>query len=100
PKRAPLPGPPRLGRIGTGGAVLAAGPAVGLLKLGHAEAVLYGAAVVYGIAAALNLRLPHPRMRGGEAGGARLGRVPQLTAPAIGAAGLRAASGFLLFALA
>jgi hypothetical protein len=30
----------------------------------------------------------------------RFGSIPQLTAPAIGAAGLRAASGFLLFALA
>ena len=38
----------RLGRIATGGAVLAAGPAFALLKLGDAEAVLYGAAVVYG----------------------------------------------------
>ena len=56
----------RLGRIATGGAVLAAGPAFGLLQLGGAEAVLYGAALAYGIAAALNLRLPHPRVRGGQ----------------------------------
>jgi len=91
----------RLGRIATGGAVLAAGPAFGLLKLGgDAEAVLYGAAVTYGIAAALNLRLPHPKLRGGQAEVSKLGAIPQLTAPAIGAAGLRAASGFLLFALA
>jgi hypothetical protein len=91
----------RLGRIAAGGAVLAAGPAFGLLRLtGDAEAVLYGAAVVYGIAAALNLRLPHPRVRGGGAVVTRRGAIRQLTAPAIGAAGLRAASGFLLFALA
>jgi hypothetical protein len=90
----------RLGRIATGGAVLAAGPALGLLKLGGAEAVLYGAAVTYAIAALLNLRLPHPTVRGGQAEVSRLGAIPQLTAPAIGAAGLRAASGFLLFALA
>jgi hypothetical protein len=90
----------RLGRIGTGGAVLAAGPAFALLRLGEAEAVLYGAAVVYGVAALLNLRLPHPQVTGGQAEVTKRGAIPQLTAPAIGAAGLRAASGFLLFALA
>ena len=90
----------RLGRIAAGGAVLAAGPAFALLKLGGAEAVLYGAAGVYAIAALLNLRLPNPRLKGGHAEVSRLGAIPQLTAPAIGAAGLRAASGFLLFALA
>jgi len=90
----------RLGRIGVGAALLAAGPALALLRLGNAEATLYGAAVVYGIAAALNLRLPNPRVRGGKAEATRTGSIPALTAPAIGAAGLRAASGFLLFALA
>ncbi|MGA9160551.1 MAG: hypothetical protein WB297_06760 [Actinomycetota bacterium] len=90
----------RLGRIATGGALLAAGPALALLKLGSAEAVLYGAAVAYGIAALLNLRLPHAHVKGGQAEVSKLGAIPQLTAPAIGAAGLRAASGFLLFALA
>jgi hypothetical protein len=90
----------RLGRIGVGGAVLGAGPALALLKLGGASAVLYGAALTYGVAALLNLRLPHPRVAGGPAVVSRTGAIPQLTAPAIGAAGLRAASGFLLFALA
>lgn len=90
----------RLGRIGVGAALLAAGPALALLQLGDAEATLYGAAVVYAIAAALNLRLPNPRVRGGEAEATRTGSITALTAPAIGAAGLRAASGFLLFALA
>jgi hypothetical protein len=90
----------RLGRIAAGGALLAAGPAFGLLELGGAEAVLYGAAVVYGITAMLNLRLPHPHVKGGQAEVSKRGAIPQLTAPAIGAAGLRAASGFLLFALA
>jgi hypothetical protein len=90
----------RLGRIGVGGAVLAAGPALALLQLGDAEAALYGAAVVYAVAAMLNLRLPNPRVRGGEAEVSRTGSIRALTAPAIGAAGLRAASGFLLFALA
>jgi hypothetical protein len=90
----------RLGRIAAAGAILAAGPGVALFKLGEAEAVLYGAAVVFGIGALLNLRLPHPHVKGGPAEVTRLGAIPQLAAPAIGAAGLRAASGFLLFALA
>ena len=90
----------RLGRIGVGGALLAGGPALGLLELGGAEATLYGAAVAYGVAAGLNLRLPHPRVRGGEGEVTRTGAIAALTAPAIGAAGLRAATGFLLFALA
>jgi hypothetical protein len=90
----------RLGRIAAGGAVLAAVLGLALWKLGGAEAVLYGAAAVYAVAAALNLRLPHPHVKGGHAEVSRLGAIPQLTAPAIGAAGLRAASGFLLFALA
>jgi len=90
----------RLGRIGVGGAVLAAGPALLLLKLGGTAAVLTGAAAVYLVAALLNLRLPHPHLPGGTGEASRRGAIPQLTAPAIGAAGLRAASGFLLFALA
>ena len=90
----------RLGRIAAGGAVLAAVPGLALWKLGGAQAVLYGAAVVYAVAALLNLRLPHAHMKGGQAKVSRLGAIPQLAAPAIGAAGLRAASGFLLFALA
>ncbi len=90
----------RLGRIGVGGALLAAVPAYALLKIDGAEAALYGAAVVYAIAAGLNLRLPVPHARAGEASATRTGSIPALTAPAIGAAGLRAATGFLLFALA
>jgi hypothetical protein len=66
---------------------------------------LYGAAVVYGIAALVNLRLPHPAVAERPSEVARgllskTGANPQLAAPAIGAAGLRAATGFLLFALA
>jgi hypothetical protein len=90
----------RLGRIGVGASLLAAGPALALLWLGDAEAALYGAAAVYAVAALLNLRLPKPSVRGGEARVSRTGSIPALTAPAIGAAGLRAATGFLLFALA
>ncbi|HET7236573.1 MAG TPA: hypothetical protein VFK59_09095 [Actinomycetota bacterium] len=90
----------RLGRIGVGGAILGAAPALALLKLGGATAALYGAAATYGVAAFLNLRLPHPHVPSGPAEVSRRGAIPQLAAPAIGAAGLRAASGFLLFALA
>jgi hypothetical protein len=90
----------RLGRIAVGGAALAAGPAVLLFKMGDAPAVLYGAAVVYGSTALMNLRLPHPRLRGGRGEASRLGAISQLAVPAIGGAGLRAASGFLLFSIA
>ena len=91
----------RLGRISVGGALLAAGPGLLVLKIGDATAVLYVAALVYAVSALMNLQLPHPRVPKGEAREVgRLGNVPELTAPAIGAAGLRAASGFLLFALA
>jgi hypothetical protein len=90
----------RLGRIGVGGAILGAGPALLLLQLGDSTAVLYGAALAYTVTSVLNLRLPHPRTHGGTAEVSRRGAIPQLTAPAIGAAGLRAASGFLLFAIA
>lgn len=90
----------RLGRIGVGGAVLATGPGLLLLRFADAEGVLYLAAVAFAVTALVNLRLPHPRVLGGEGEVGRHGSIPQLTAPAIGAAGLRAASGFLLFALA
>ncbi|HEX9123897.1 MAG TPA: hypothetical protein VF984_11180 [Actinomycetota bacterium] len=90
----------RLGRIAVAGVILVAAPGLLLLKLGSAQAVLYGGAVVYGITALLNLRLPHPRVPRvkGEVG--PLGAIPALAAPALGAAGLRAANGFLLFLLA
>ena len=90
----------RLGRIAAGGALLAIGPGLLVLRIGNSPPVLYLAAVVYGAAAVLNLRLPHPRITGGAAEVTKMGAIAQLTAPAIGAAGLRAASGFLLFALA
>jgi hypothetical protein len=90
----------RLGRIGVGAAVLAALPAFALVRLANEEAALYGAAVVYAVTALLNLRLPSPRVRVGGAEVTRTGSIRALTAPAIGASGLRAATGFLLFALA
>jgi hypothetical protein len=90
----------RLGRIAAGGALLAIGPGLLALQFGGSRSVLYLAAVVYGTAAVLNLRLPHARLTGGDAEVTKTGAIARLTAPAIGAAGLRAASGFLLFALA
>ena len=90
----------RLGRIAVGGAALAV-PGLIVFQFGDATAVLYLAALVYAVSALLNLRLPHPHVpQGPDRPVGRLGSVPELTAPAIGAAGLRAASGFLLFALA
>lgn len=90
----------RLGRVAVFGVVLASVPGLLLLKLGGSKAVLLGAVGVYAIATALNLRLPHPRMRAEGAELGPRGSIPQLRAPAIGAAGLRAASGFLLFLFA
>jgi hypothetical protein len=91
----------RLGRISVGGVLLASGPGLLVLRLGDATSVLYLAAAAYALSALLNVRLPHARVpKGGAEEVGRLGSIPQLTAPAIGAAGLRAASGFLLFALA
>jgi hypothetical protein len=90
----------RLGRIAVGGAVLTALPGVLLLEIGGAQAVLYGAAIVYATCSLLNLRLPRARVPKAEGQVGRRGAISALTAPAIGAAGLRLASGFLLFTLA
>ena len=92
----------RMGRVAAGGFLLAAIPGFALLKAGDPTAVLYLAAAVYGISMLLNLRLPNPRVpeRTEAEPVEKLGRIPSLTLPAAGAAGLRAASGFLLFLLA
>jgi hypothetical protein len=91
----------RLGRIAVAGALAAAPFGYLLLKLWGAPGPIYLAAGVYAISASMNIRLPHPLTKGAprqEVG--RRGRVPALTMPAIGAVGMRAASGFLLFLLA
>jgi hypothetical protein len=90
----------RLGRIAIGGAALVAAPGILLFKAGGAAAALYGAAAVYTVASLLNLRLPHPQVPVRRGQVSRLGAIPQLAAPAIGGAGLRAANGFLLFSIA
>jgi hypothetical protein len=90
----------RLGRVAATGALVATVPGLLALKTLDATAVLYLAAAVYGVTALLTLRLPQPpEIRVGGTTG-RLGRVPELALPALGTAGLRAASGFLLFLLA
>ena len=91
----------RLGRLAAIGAVVAAPLGFAFLKIWGSAGPIYLAALVYVASAMLNLRLPHPR-RGGLPPvpvGAR-GHIPDLAAPAVGAVGLRAASGFLLFLLA
>jgi hypothetical protein len=91
----------RLGRLSVAGAALGSAPGLLALRLGGSASTLYLAAAVYAVSALLNLRLPHPRVpRTAPREVGRLGRLPALTAPAIGAMGLRAASGFLLFTLA
>jgi hypothetical protein len=91
----------RLGRIAAVGAIVVAPFGIAALKIWGASGPIYLAAGVYAVSAALNLRLPHPRSSGLPAApvGPR-GRIPDLAVPAVGAVGLRAASGFLLFLLA
>ena len=90
----------RLGRVAVGGAIWAAPFGFAFLKLFGAAGPMYLAAAAYAASAALNLRLPQPRATGeGRPVGPR-GRIQALTLPAIGAVGMRAASGFLLFLMA
>jgi hypothetical protein len=91
----------RLGRLAAVGAILSAPIAFATVRLGGSSAAIYVAAIVYAASALLTLRLPHPgssptRRRGPG----RRGAVPALAVPAVGAVGMRAASGFLLFLLA
>jgi len=90
----------RLGRLAVVAAVLAAGPGLILLKLGGAKAVLELAALVYVVAALLNLRLPQPEVETTVGEVDRAGRVPHLAGAAAGTAALKGASGFLFFLLA
>ncbi len=107
----------RLGRLAAVGAILAAPVAYAALRLGGSPAVIYVAALIYAGSAALTLRLAHPDPTRVPAAGTRTppspvapsaagrqvgrrGAVPALAVPAVGAVGMRAASGFLLFLLA
>jgi hypothetical protein len=91
----------RLGRVAVGGVMVAAPFGLLALKLFGAAGPIYLAAAVYAACALLTLRLPHPHVkveRPAEVG--RRGRIPELAGAAVGAIGMRAGSGFLLFLLA
>jgi len=91
----------RLGRIAVAGALGAAPLGYVFLKVWGSAGPLYLAAVAYAGSAFITLRLPHPGRKGPaprEVG--PRGRIKALTVPAVGAVGMRAASGFLLFLLA
>ena len=90
----------RLGRVAVGGAIWAAPIGFAFLKLFGAAGPMYLAALAYAVSAALNLRLPRPRAMGERRPVGPRGRIHALTLPAIGAVGMRAASGFLLFLMA
>lgn len=91
----------RLGRMAVAGALAAAPLGYVFLKIWGAAGPLYLAAIAYAGSAFITLRLPHPGTSGvapREVG--PRGRIKALTVPAVGAVGMRAASGFLLFLLA
>jgi len=96
----------RLGRVGLAGAIAIAPFGILALKAVDPAAPLYIAAVIYAGSAALAARLPHPGTREpvvrapGDPDRAPMGRVRRLQLPAMGAVGMRAAAGFLLFLLA
>ena len=96
----------RLGRIAVAGAVAAVPVGWGALQLFGVSSPIYVAAVVYAVSAGLAVRLPQPRADAARPpreplrGGWSRGRLPHLAMPALGAIGLRAAGGFMLFLLA
>jgi hypothetical protein len=96
----------RLGRVGVAGAVAVVPFGVLAVKALDPAAPLYIAAVIYAVSASLAIRLPHPGRQPrptralGDPDRAPMGRVARLQLPAMGAAGMRAAAGFLLFLLA
>ena len=94
----------RLGRIAVAGAIGAAPVGFVALKVFGGAGPIYTAALVYGTSALCTIRLPHPgrlaeppHVRGIVA---TRGRIPRLALPAMGAIGIRAAGGFLLFLMA
>ncbi len=90
----------RLGRVAVAGGVLAAGPGIVLAATAGGPAALYLAAAVYAIAMLLSFRLTEPEDQGRPGLVGERGRVVSLTFPALAAAVLRGAGGFLLFLLA
>ena len=93
----------RLGRIAVAGAIGAAPIGFVMLKTFGGAGPIYTASAVYAVSAALTLRLPHPGQLASPPARrdvAHHGRIPQLALPAMGAIGIRAAGGFLLFLMA
>jgi hypothetical protein len=91
----------RLGRVAVAGALVAGPIGFASVKLFGGAGPLYLAVIAYAAAAALTTRLPDPgRAEREVAPVGRRGRIPQLTGPAMGAIGMRAAGGYLLFLLA
>ncbi|HEX2090666.1 MAG TPA: hypothetical protein VHI54_12215 [Actinomycetota bacterium] len=90
----------KLGRMSATGVAIAAAPGLVLLNFGGARSVLYLAAASFTVASLLNLRLAQPAASTTRGDAARGGRLPSLAVAAAGTAGLRAASGFLLFLMA
>jgi hypothetical protein len=87
----------RLGRVAVAGALIAAPFGLGAVRLWGAGGAMVLAGIVYSTCALVTLRLPHPRVTTKPKPIGRRGRIPALTGPAIGAAGMRAATGFILF---
>ncbi len=87
----------RLGRVAVAGALTAAPFGAGAAALWGPGGAMVLAGIVYLLCAAVTLRLPNPRVRTESRPVGRRGRLPVLTGPAIGAAGMRAATGFILF---
>lgn len=87
----------RLGRVAVAGALTAAPFGVLAVRVWDSGGAMVLAGIVYSICAVVTLRLPHPRVRTEPMPIGRRGRIPVLTGPAIGAAGMRAATGFILF---
>lgn len=87
----------RLGRVAVAGGLTAAPLGAIAATWWGAGAAMVLAGVVYSLCALVTLRLPHPRVRTEPKPIGRRGRIEALTGPAIGAAGMRAATGFLLF---
>ncbi len=87
----------RLGRVAVAGALTAAPLGVGAVRLWGSGGAMVLAGIVYSICALVTLRLPHPRVRTEPKPLGRRGRIPILTGPALGATGMRAATGFILF---
>jgi hypothetical protein len=90
----------RLGRIAVAGALAAAGPGVGLLKLAGSAGALYLAAAMYALTALLTFRMPMPQRARERGAVSRTGRIQRLATAAAGTTVLKAASGFLFFLLA